>query len=279
MTQQDFTRFRRLALAALASTSFLGCAIRFYPPTPLPEPRRDRLVVHPEFRVGVLRFGYDGDRDVARDAALVAAQRSVPAVLLEELARGERFSVFEGNNLGEDENAFTAENAHRFVDAYISGTILAESRNDLCFEARLTNAHTHEVLFVSSLCVPDRSSGTGSSPAPGPIRGFAHRLEDAVPMIDKANVIAAEDRLLTLDVGHDRQVQRGMVGFLTATGGVVIDPTAEEAVEELTGKLPQFTTDLTVVGEFYVIDVSSEKSVAYLYSGDYARLGDTAFFK
>jgi hypothetical protein len=299
---------RCFAVASVALVALVGCKVNM-PPTPVPQQARHRLLVQKEFSVASFDFGRRGNTEPPgapgappTSAAAVAAvagasagyglEQALPAMILSELHNEGRFAVYEGGNIraGGKGEALNESSAFEYVDAYLSGTITSLAKDKVCFDVRMANAISHEVLFTKTACVPLQPDGSGvappvaSAPNAQPQRDAVKRLTDelsrAIPKIGYARVTSADGRLIFIDKGAKDGVVRGMAAYVVSTGDSVHDPAIHGTVASFAGVDPaSVAMSPIVVGELYVLSVEDTYSIGNLWKGEYALPKDTVFFK
>jgi hypothetical protein len=234
---------------------------------------RPRIPMDREFRLAAFDFGARVDE--TGDLVNV-----IPAMLLTELRNGKRFAVYEGGNIRlVERNASLEEgNAKDHVDGILSGTISTVTATQICFDLRLSNAVSYEVLYSRSVCVPavDRRPVDRAA-----LRRVAEEVERSIKRIDYGKVTSADGEMVICDKGSDAGVMRGMVAYVVASGDTVQDLAIHKRVHEYTGphEGTQPATAPVVVGELYVVSVEKDYSVGLLRRGSYMLPGDTVFFK
>jgi len=288
---------------ALAATHCVPAGSSSAPPAfAPPTPQREPLTADKKFRIATIDFGNDGN---GNDPLTVA----LPAILLTELEKEDRFSIHEGGNLRRrlecslappakdggrpisdcvSREIIREDNASEFADAYLGGTITSkrvasDGSGEVCFDVRLSNAINHEVLFAGSACTALAATAAGGvSPAREGLQRLAAEISRAVKEIGFAKVLSADGKLVTVDKGASAGVIRGMVAYVVATGDTISDPAFHAAVQQYTGVNPAadaWASTPAIVAEVYVVAVEPNHSIALLYKGDYAVPGDTVFFK
>ena len=270
---------------ALVASGVVGCKTTF-PPLPQPTATRARLIIQREFGVAAVEFGR---QNVEKDASPVNLANAIPAALLRQMREVGRFSMFDGGGLRLDgpqkglvRNAQTRTGlalnettANRFVDAYLSGTLLSSNGTQVCFNVRLANAVNHEVLYAANTCV----ASAGDRRA---LRRLAEDISRSVKRIGNAQVKSVYGKRIIVDKGGNSGIIRGMAAYVVATGENVTDPKIHQQVQAATGFNTQETITAgsdVVVGELYVSEVNPDFAVCYMYKGDYLVPGDTVYFK
>ncbi|MBI4700985.1 MAG: hypothetical protein HY744_07470 [Deltaproteobacteria bacterium] len=280
--------WRRALLPALLLVVAGACEFP-KPPVPVPTKPRERLLVQKQFRLGAFDFGRNVDQKFDPLA------EALPAMLLTEIRKEGRFSVYEGGNIRAHRpkgEALNEANAAEHVDGYLSGTITKQSDSEICFDVRLANAVNHEVLYAATACAP---LAPATAAVPGQPRGepamapdreamgrVAKDLSRAIKQVGFGQVTSVDGKLVFVDKGAEADVMPGMVAYLVATGDSVRDPAVHANVKDFTGVDPTALTMATTpvtVGEMYVVSVEKAYSVGLLYRGDFALPGDTVFFK
>lgn len=271
-----------ISLAAVAIFMTVTSCVPLMPPTkarlvmPLAATQqpRQRLVVEREFRLGTFDFGRaSGD---GGDLSNI-----IPAMLATELRANARFSIYEGGNIRSDEQneLLNEKNAKNYLDGYLSGTITLASPQQTCFEVRLSNAVSYEVLYSRSSCVALGERGQVDRSA---VKRIAEEIERAVKKIGYGKVTSSDGKMVFFDKGTRSGVSRGMVAYIVATGDTVADVDVHRAVQSYTETEPSRLATAAVpvvVGEIYVSAVEEEYSTGILYNGEYVLPGDTIFFK
>lgn len=269
-----------LAVLLLALLALGGCMPSKQPPVPSPLMPRARLLRPSQFRIGVLDFGSSAnDTDQKHN---VAPAKALPAMLASELKKGGRFSVHEGGGIRAGGGAISEQQALQHVDAYVSGTIVSESDKETCFEVRLANAESHEILFAKNACVGVTRSDTTYAPDRAAMTRLAEELSRTVKEVGNAKVTAVDGRLIYLDKGEDADIMRGMVAVVTATGDATTDDKLHTAVAKYTKVTPdklKSAKEPVIVGALYIVSVEKDYAIGVLYDGDYVVPGDTLFFR
>jgi hypothetical protein len=197
---------------------------------------------------------------------------AIPAMLAEELHDQGRFAVYSGT-------AFNETAAKEHVDGYLSGTVIKVSRDQVCFELRLANALSHELIYTGHACVPlekDQQLRRDS------MKRVAQDLGRAVGKVTNAQVTGTDGAIVYLNKGETAGVVRGMVAYVVGTAERASDATMLNAVKEYTGVGPSFVrgrTSPVIIGHLYILSTDDETSIGRLYEGDYAQAGDTVYFK
>lgn len=265
-------RTRSFVPTFLLALSACGSTLR---PLASPQQPRQHFVLQREFRLGMFDFGrIAGDPDELSNA--------IPAMLLTELRDGGRFAIYEGGNIRSDNpgNELLNEgNASQYVDGYLSGTLTARSDQQACFDFRMSNAVSHEVLYARSVCVAINGERQVDR---GAVKRIAEEIARAVKQVGNGKVTSAEGRIVFCDKGAEAGVSRGMVAYIVGTADSVRDPKIHNEVRENTGVDPAGLARIAtpvVIGEMYVVSVEKRYSVGLLYKGRYVMPGDTVFFK
>lgn len=271
-----------------------ACSTTDLPPLPTPTRARPTIVVRTEFRVGVFDFFPQDDGEKGTDSQLGANSMVLAAVssmLLTELRDLGRFSVYQGRNVdvhlkgptvgAETLNESTASN---YVDAYLTGALTGLDASKVCFDFRLSNAWTHEVLYSLGACIPSsKQVGGGFEIDRSSVRRVAEELSRSVRRVGNGRVTAVDGNLVEIDKGAEAGVQRGMFGYLSATGNSQKNPDVHDQVRAYTAldsrELLLGGAFETLVGELYIVSVEREASMGLLIKGGYGLPGDTVFFK
>lgn len=291
------------SLLLVVGSCIASCASLGPPPTPPLERSRQRLNIAKEFQVGMLSFGYSNLADARTDKS-VDMRLSVPSLLLTELGglfeegKPKRFAVFEGGALG-GAGSLSEETADGKVDGYVNGTITSVTDTRACFDVRLSNAHTHEILHASSNCV----ALTASRPQRDEFRALALEISRTINRIDAARILKVDGEFITIDKGLDAGVMRGMVAYLREVGLAESSPDVHAAILETfigapaeakpadpppadpkdvpkpKGKPRPIGHEQIAVGELYILSVDQTTSIGFLYRGNYALTGDVVEFK
>lgn len=262
-----------------ASSLLAACGPGLLPPVLAPAARRSRLVRSSSFRLGVLDFGSGGEGTGAESS--VHLTKAIPAMVATELKLGARFAVHEGGGIRAGGGAIHESAAHNFVDAYMSGTVTAESATQACFDLRITNAFTHEVIFAKSACVPLTRS-PGITPDRAAIKRVAEEITRAIKEVGNAKVTAVDGQFIFVNKGAEADVLPGMVAIVIATGDASVVEDRHRQVQALTKVNPASFDSAKVqviIGEIAIVSVEKTYSVGLLHQGDYALPGDTVFFK
>lgn len=263
-----------LCMLGLLSAS---CALATRPPLPTPSAPRERLVVRKEFRVGAFDFG----RTSSEDESEVRLREAVPAILLTQIQEEGRFAVYEGGNIRGPET-LNETTASKFVDAYLSGTITSLTKSQICFDVRLSNAYSHEVLYATQACAQVTARDETVDIDREALQRLATDISRAVKKVGNGQVLSVDSSLIVIDKGADAGIIPGMVGYVVATGQTVEDPKVHDEVRQLTGysAASSRTAGLPViVGELYVVSVEKDFCVAVRISGSYILPEDTVYFK
>lgn len=269
--------------------SFLAClpaltaCLNGSMPLTSPQQPRQRILIQRQFRLGTFDFGRTtGD---THDLSTV-----IPAMLLTELRDGGRFAIYEGGSIrtgghvniradGAKSLPLNEENASDHVDGYLSGTLTTLAGQQACFDLRLSNAVTHEVLYTRAACVAVVADGRVDRAA---VKRIAEEITRAIKQVGNGKVTGADGRAVFCDKGAQAGVSRGMVAYLVGTGDTINDAGIHREVQRYTSVDPaQLATVATpvIVGEMYIVSVEEQYSVGLLYKGSYALPGDTVFFK
>jgi hypothetical protein len=255
------------AAAACASSGAL--------PLAAPLQARERLLVQREFRLGTFDFG-----KTAADPRELS--KSIPAMLLTELHGGGHFAIYEGGNIRSTTSAggpLNEASASQYVDGYLSGTLTGVDDQQACFDLRLSNAVTQEVLYARAVCVGLEAGGRIER---GSITRVAEELARAIKQVGNGKVTSSDGHIVFCNKGGQAGVSRGMVAYIVATGDSINDSTIHQDVQRYTGIDPaRLTTIATpvIIGEMYIVSVEENYSVGLLYRGNYTLPGDTVFFK
>ena len=275
---------RSKTLAVLPLLAMIAACVHNDLPLVNAQRPRPRIQLQREFRLGTFDFG-----KIAGDTHELGI--TIPAMLLTELRDGGRFAIYEGGNIrtsgrvlsvtGDQTKGFPLNegNAHEYVDGYLSGTLTSFTNQQACFDLRLSNALTQEVLYARTVCVAIANDGRVDRPA---VKRIAEEIARAVKQVGNSKVTSADGALVFCDKGAEAGVARGMVAYVVGTGDTVQDPEIHQAVQRYTDADPAqlaIATTPIVVGEIYIISVEDRYSVGVLYRGDYAIPGDTVFFK
>jgi predicted regulator of Ras-like GTPase activity (Roadblock/LC7/MglB family) len=263
-----------LVLASALGLGGVGCRKSPLPPTPPPVGARQRLVVQEQFRLGALDFGADGIAD------------ALPAMLLTELAKLERFSVYEGGGIRSNKelgSAITEDAAFQYTDGYVSGTITSREADKVCFDVRLSNSVNHEVLFAQATCAGVQIAGDSKMiPDRAAIARLAEEITRTIKQVGDAKVVSVDGPLVVVAKGKDAGVIPGMVAYVVGTGETLADEALHKSVLQygaVDAAELQGVSSRVVVGEIYVVAVEEKQCLGRLYRGDYVLPGDTVFFK
>ena len=272
----------RRSLLTLAAGTLLsaGCARGKLPPLVAPVTPRRRLLRSGNFRLGVLDFG-SSDKE-GQPGQNVYLTKAIPAMLATELKSAGRFAVHEGGGIRASGGAMAEQSAHEVVDGYVSGTVTSETAAETCFDVRLSNAFTQEILYAKSACIPvTRGAGT-AAPDRAAVKRVADELSRAVKEVGNARVTAVDSKFVFISKGSESDVLPGMVAILVATGDASQSADRHKEIHLMTKVDPEAFDSAKVaviIGEIAIVSVEKDYSVGVLYNGDYALPGDTAFFK
>ena len=265
----------RTWILVFACLPVLAACVRDAVPLASPQQPRQRILVQREFRLGTFDFGR-----AAGDSHELG--KVIPAMLLTELRDGGRFAIYEGGNIrsnGSKPEPLNESNASEYVDGYLSGTLTALGGEQACFDLRLSNAVTHEVLYARPVCIAITVDGRADRDA---VKRIAEEIARAVKQVGNGKVTSADGRVVFCDKGGQAGVSRGMVAYIVGTGDTVRDPAVHKEVQQYTGVDPAGLATIAtpvIVGELYVVSVEEQYSVGLLFKGSYALPGDTVFFK
>ena len=265
-------RTRSLVRACLLAVSACATTLR---PITSPQQPRQRLVLQREFRLGTFDFG-----KIAGDVNELS--NVIPAMLLTELRDVGRFAIYEGGNIRSDSpggELLNEANASQYVDGYLSGTLTTFSGQQVCFELRMSNAVTHEVLYARAMCVAVEG---GIHVDRGAIKRIAEEITRAIKQVDNGKVTGVDGQLVFCDKGADMGVSRGMVAYIVGTADTAHEPEIHKEVQQYTGVDPAGLATIgapVVVAEMYIVSVEKAYSIGIVYKGSYVLPGDTVFFK
>lgn len=201
-----------------------------------------------------------------------AFTQAIPAMLIDELHEQGRFAIYSGS-------AFTENEAKQHVDGYLDGTIVKVSKEQVCFELRLTNAVYYEVLYTKFICVPlDKDQ----VPNRDVVKRVAQELSRSVKQVGNAQITAIDGQLVYLNKGESAGIARGMIAYVVGTAERTSDPAVYNTLKDYTGVTTSSAktgTSPVIVGQIYIMSTEDDIAIGRLYLGDYALPGDTAFFK
>lgn len=222
-------------------------------PAPVPTPVEERL-----------------DREGGIHPA--AYTQAIPAMLVDELHEQGRFAIYAGS-------AFTEAEAKDHVDGYLDGTVIKVSREQVCFELRLTNAVTFEILYTRFTCIPlDKDQ----IPNREVVKRAAQDLSRSIKQVGNAQITALDGPLVYLDKGEGAGIARGMIAYVVGSAERTTDPAIYGALKGYVGVgglAARTGTSPVIVGQIYILSTEDDVSIGRLYQGDYALPGDTVFFK
>lgn len=263
----------RYTILFLVCIGLYGCAIV---PTPAPLPARKRLIPYEKLRIGVLEFSSPySDKDHGK---------SFPAVLMKELRKSNRFLI-------EEVAGFSGRvegSGDKYLDMYISGSILRSSGSEACAEVRLVNAQNHEVIAAFSPCglgeldntvagitklfVKEKDSEAGE--------GEAAKKRGGIKL---GSIVSVDGEVVVIDLGSKNLIRRGMVASTHAKGEYVEQSNVplRKALLAYAGEAKSVARHFhnDVVGSVYIVSVEPEYSIGVFYGGDYATPGDEVEFK
>lgn len=263
----------RLALSLL-SLFLSACAVTLLPPAP--NRARQRLVHYKELRVAVLDFtpwyGEKGDHS-----------KTIPAILLSELETGGRFSSHESAGFqGKIDGS-----GDKYIDMYVSGTVVSMTSNQICVEVRMSNSVSHEILYSKLHCIANQEPGRRKN-----IKVIANEIAKSVDKdnISLGTVLGVDGKMVILDRGTKVGVKPGMIADLMAASerldtarhpvlyNRILDYTKLLAEEGLIRKQPLSEVPI-IVGSVFIVSVAEGYSMGVLFRGDYASPDDKARFR
>lgn len=324
-------------LSAVLVASLLAACSSIYWPTPPPRAPRTRLLVPPEFRIGVFDFSKDSTRPpetaaqaaachessaprpaakpevaaelparpaaprgkkLARATAVAASPPAaaaivreeeprpvcepgvhaaeftlaIPAMLVDEMHEQGRFAVFSGS-------AFNENAAKSHVDGYLTGTVIKVSKEQVCFELRLANAHSYELIYTRYACVPLEKD---QLPRRDSVKRVAQELGRAVKKVGGGQVTGVDGALVYINRGETAGVVRGMVAYVVASSERGSDATMLTTLKDYSAVAPSSLRSRAapiIIGQIYILSTEDDFSIGKLYEGDYVLAGDNLFFK
>lgn len=184
--------------------------------------------------------------------------QTLPDAIIGVLAQSGRFEVMAGGNE---------------CDVLLSGSITGASGGTATLDMRLISCFTKSDM--ASVTVPIRySAGAGEIAASrDDVKAAVQKLVGALPdprEIKKGIIVARDGNFVTINLGKEDKVMKGMKAFAVTYGDRVIDP-----------KSGDMLGDETFTGDLYVFAVYNRISRAYIVPepGTSLKVGDYVIFK
>lgn len=161
---------------------------------------------------------------------------------------------------------------YSFPDAVLTGAITSIDAKEMTLDVRLINFASDDVMFATSALVKVTNAGSELKLDRDDLRKLAQKLIGALPSphdLKKAQIVQREGEIVTLNVGREDRIIKGMNAFVVTYGDKVVDPSTGDTLG-----------DETFLGELFVFSVYPRTAKARIFNNAPAvRVGDYVIFK